>query len=207
MCGSEALDNPKNLRIRGVIAQGVIALTAAVPANTRRIAIFLNDLRRIAPDGPACGTVMSVRPAPTKPVTKNGAPERRKPPSYRGFSRVTPASELNKSSFARSPLAVPVGFEPTVDFHPHNFSRVAPSAARTRNPLRSLLESRRPSPIRSQKSVSPLPARLAPWLRQPLDFAALSAAGRRSNGRAGAASARSGERLSRQRLKREFCQN
>ena len=28
--------------------------------------------------------------------------------------------------------AVPVGFEPTVDFHPHNFSRVAPSAARTR---------------------------------------------------------------------------
>lgn len=29
-------------------------------------------------------------------------------------------------------LAVPVGFEPTVDFHPHNFSRVAPSAARTR---------------------------------------------------------------------------
>ena len=30
-------------------------------------------------------------------------------------------------------LAVPVGFEPTVDFHPHNFSRVAPSAARTRH--------------------------------------------------------------------------
>ena len=30
-------------------------------------------------------------------------------------------------------LAVPVGFEPTVRFHAHNFSRVAPSAARTRN--------------------------------------------------------------------------
>ena len=30
-------------------------------------------------------------------------------------------------------LAVTVGFEPTVDFHPHNFSRVAPSAARTRH--------------------------------------------------------------------------
>ena len=29
-------------------------------------------------------------------------------------------------------LAVPVGFEPTVRFHAHNFSRVAPSAARTR---------------------------------------------------------------------------
>lgn len=29
-------------------------------------------------------------------------------------------------------MAVPVGFEPTVGFHPHNFSRVAPSAARTR---------------------------------------------------------------------------
>ena len=30
-------------------------------------------------------------------------------------------------------VAVPVGFEPTVGFHPHNFSRVAPSAARTRH--------------------------------------------------------------------------
>ena len=30
-------------------------------------------------------------------------------------------------------MAVTVGFEPTVDFHPHNFSRVAPSAARTRH--------------------------------------------------------------------------
>ena len=30
-------------------------------------------------------------------------------------------------------VAVTVGFEPTVDFHPHNFSRVAPSAARTRH--------------------------------------------------------------------------
>ena len=29
-------------------------------------------------------------------------------------------------------LAEPVGFEPTVGSHPHNFSRVAPSAARTR---------------------------------------------------------------------------
>jgi hypothetical protein len=29
-------------------------------------------------------------------------------------------------------MAVPVGFEPTVGSHPHNFSRVAPSAARTR---------------------------------------------------------------------------
>src|SRR6218665_634958 len=28
-------------------------------------------------------------------------------------------------------MAVPVGFEPTVGSHPHNFSRVAPSAART----------------------------------------------------------------------------
>ncbi|MDQ1608922.1 MAG: hypothetical protein QOE16_1654 [Microbacteriaceae bacterium] len=41
--------------------------------------------------------------------------ECRKPLIYQGFS-----------------LAVPVGFEPTVGFHPHNFSRVAPSAARTR---------------------------------------------------------------------------
>ena len=32
-----------------------------------------------------------------------------------------------------SPVAVTVGFEPTVGFHPHNFSRVAPSAARTRH--------------------------------------------------------------------------
>jgi DNA repair protein RadA/Sms len=30
-------------------------------------------------------------------------------------------------------LAVPVGFEPTVDLHPHMFSRHAPSAARTRH--------------------------------------------------------------------------
>ena len=30
-------------------------------------------------------------------------------------------------------MAVTVGFEPTVGFHPHNFSRVAPSAARTRH--------------------------------------------------------------------------
>ena len=30
-------------------------------------------------------------------------------------------------------VAVTVGFEPTVGFHPHNFSRVAPSAARTRH--------------------------------------------------------------------------
>ena len=30
-------------------------------------------------------------------------------------------------------MAVPVGFEPTVRFHAHNFSRVAPSAARTRH--------------------------------------------------------------------------
>ena len=29
-------------------------------------------------------------------------------------------------------VAVPVGFEPTVEFPPHDFSRVAPSAARTR---------------------------------------------------------------------------
>ena len=33
----------------------------------------------------------------------------------------------------RHHMAVTVGFEPTVDFHPHNFSRVAPSAARTRH--------------------------------------------------------------------------
>ena len=36
------------------------------------------------------------------------------------------------SDVLRHHMAVPVGFEPTVDFHPHNFSRVAPSAARTR---------------------------------------------------------------------------
>lgn len=30
-------------------------------------------------------------------------------------------------------MAVPVGFEPTVLFQAHNFSRVAPSAARTRH--------------------------------------------------------------------------
>ena len=30
-------------------------------------------------------------------------------------------------------MAVTVGFEPTVGLHPHNFSRVAPSAARTRH--------------------------------------------------------------------------
>ncbi len=30
-------------------------------------------------------------------------------------------------------MAVTVGFEPTVRFHAHNFSRVAPSAARTRH--------------------------------------------------------------------------
>ena len=30
-------------------------------------------------------------------------------------------------------VAVTVGFEPTVRFHAHNFSRVAPSAARTRH--------------------------------------------------------------------------
>ena len=29
-------------------------------------------------------------------------------------------------------MAVSVGFEPTVRLHAHNFSRVAPSAARTR---------------------------------------------------------------------------
>ena len=47
--GSEALDNPKNRRIRGLAAQGFIALTATVQSNIRRIAIFLNDLRRSAP--------------------------------------------------------------------------------------------------------------------------------------------------------------
>jgi hypothetical protein len=31
---------------------------------------------------------------------------------------------------------VTVGFEPTVSFHPHNFSRVAPSATRTRHRIK-----------------------------------------------------------------------
>jgi hypothetical protein len=33
-------------------------------------------------------------------------------------------------------MAVTVGFEPTVGFHPHNFSRVAPSATRTRHRIK-----------------------------------------------------------------------
>ena len=37
-------------------------------------------------------------------------------------------------------MAVTVGFEPTVGFHPHNFSRVAPSAARTRHRETGYLE-------------------------------------------------------------------
>ena len=37
----------------------------------------------------------------------------------------------------RDHMAVPVGFEPTVGSHPHNFSRVAPSATRTRYRRRS----------------------------------------------------------------------
>ena len=36
------------------------------------------------------------------------------------------------TSSKNNPVAVPVGFEPTVESPPHNFSRVAPSAARTR---------------------------------------------------------------------------
>lgn len=49
-------------------------------------------------------------------ITAPGSPrERREPPRERGFS-----------------VAVPVGFEPTVELPPHMFSRHDPSAARTR---------------------------------------------------------------------------
>ena len=37
------------------------------------------------------------------------------------------------SDVLRHHMAVTVGFEPTVGVNPHNFSRVAPSAARTRH--------------------------------------------------------------------------
>ncbi len=44
----------------------------------------------------------------------------------------TPEQLALAGGFNVSQLAEPVGFEPTVGSHPHNFSRVAPSAARTR---------------------------------------------------------------------------
>jgi len=63
-------------------------------------------------------------------------------------------------------MAVPVGFEPTVDFHPHNFSRVAPSAARTRYRQRvytaefSNEESVAPSSLVAWQKLRPLTAAL-----------------------------------------------
>ncbi|MEO0024840.1 MAG: hypothetical protein RL196_1281 [Actinomycetota bacterium] len=42
-------------------------------------------------------------------------------------------SQCISTGFFINSMAVTVGFEPTVGFHPHNFSRVAPSAARTRH--------------------------------------------------------------------------
>ena len=44
----------------------------------------------------------------------------------------TPGPLTRAGGFNLINLAEPVGFEPTVGSHPHNFSRVAPSAARTR---------------------------------------------------------------------------
>lgn len=49
-----------------------------------------------------------------------------------GGNKRTPASLTAVEGSNVSYLAEPVGFEPTVGSHPHNFSRVAPSAARTR---------------------------------------------------------------------------
>jgi hypothetical protein len=43
------------------------------------------------------------------------------------------SEQLNTSRKLSELMAVTVGFEPTVGFHPHNFSRVAPSATRTRH--------------------------------------------------------------------------
>ena len=51
--------------------------------------------------------------------------------SRRGQNK-TPGQLALAGGFNLMNLAEPVGFEPTVGSHPHNFSRVAPSAARTR---------------------------------------------------------------------------
>ena len=59
--------------------------------------------------------------------TPTGA-ENRKPKGQ----NETPRSLALAGGFNVTNLAEPVGFEPTVGSHPHNFSRVAPSAARTR---------------------------------------------------------------------------
>ncbi len=54
---------------------------------------------------------------------ENGSPE---------GQNETPGQLARAGGFNVTNLAEPVGFEPTVGSHPHNFSRVAPSAARTR---------------------------------------------------------------------------
>jgi hypothetical protein len=86
-------------------------------AGTRRGGPEPRPARRRRSPGPS--TTVPRRPlgspASTTEQQRELRSERRKPPRRRGFS-----------------VAVPVGFEPTVELPPHMFSRHDPSAARTR---------------------------------------------------------------------------
>ena len=63
---------------------------------------------------------------------RDSHPELEEPPAEAGGSSVGSDLQTLETRLAINPVAVPVGFEPTVELPPHMFSRHDPSAARTR---------------------------------------------------------------------------
>lgn len=84
-------------------------------------------------DGPTTDATGRSSAASKSSPTSRPKAEPEEPPTARsGALLCSGVSQKGQARFANSPMAVPVGFEPTVELPPHMFSRHDPSAARTR---------------------------------------------------------------------------
>jgi hypothetical protein len=124
------------IRVVGITAIAVMTALAMVHDNLRIVRKWAqkNNFQsaaypRSAPPGPA-------RPSdgPTRPITRHPGPpagrpsplERRNPPPEALPGSPRGVLSLQGPELCQFPVAVAVGFEPTVDFHPHTLSRRAP---------------------------------------------------------------------------------